>query len=94
MWQSDIKSGVFLIRRFLLNLFLFGSVFVCGVVVFFIVMPPVLNLLGFETNPITFDLVKRHGMGALVSATIAAGILSIVDTYRCGKGGYFSRDYF
>lgn len=89
-----LKVLFFLIKRFLLNLFLFGSVFACGVVVFFIAMPLVINLIGFETNPITFDLVKRHGMGALVSAAIAAGVLSIVDTYRCGKDGYFSRDYF
>jgi hypothetical protein len=88
------KVMVFLIKRLVLNFLLFGTVFTAGLVAFFIIMPPSLHFLGFETKPITFDLVKRYGMGALASAVIAAGILSIVDTYRYGRGGYFSRDYF
>lgn len=88
------KVMVFLIKRLVLNFLLFGTVFTAGLVAFFIIMPPSLHFLGFETKPITFELVKRYGMGALASAVIVAGILSIVDTYRYGRGGYFSRDYF
>jgi hypothetical protein len=69
-----------------------GLVFLCLIILS--PTPQILNFMEYEIKSITFDFAKWHGIGALVSDAIISGILSIVDTCKYAKCGYFKRDYF
>lgn len=84
----------FLLVRFFWYYIAFGVGLVFLYLIILFPAPLILNFMGYEIKPITFDFARRHGIGALVSDAIMSGILSIVDTYKYAKCGYFRRDYF